>query len=157
MRHSDDQAFETQVDKAIQIYETLQTRHTIIVVGPTGGGKTTVTEALAAGMAVAPINRSVKIHVMNPKAQPVLELYGELDPATREWTDGILSNKFRSLNEPLPASRANEMRWLVFDGDVDAVWIENMNSVMDDNKTLTLPNSERIQLQDYTKLFVETF
>jgi dynein heavy chain, axonemal len=157
MHHSDEAVFETQVNKSIQIYETLGTRHTIIVVGPTGGGKTTVTEALASGMKVDPINRNVKIHVINPKAQNVSELYGNLNQATREWTDGILSNKFRSINEPLPASRSNEMRWLIFDGDVDAVWIEDMNSVMDDNKTLTLPNSERIQLQDYTKLFVEVF
>lgn len=48
-----------------------------------------------------------------------------------------------------------QARYLVFDGDVDAVWVENMNSVMDDNKLLTLPNSERIRVQNHCKLLFE--
>ena len=82
------------------------------------------------------------------------ELYGEMDPETRDWTDGVLSNHFRTLCKPLPPGR-DEVRWIVFDGDVDAVWVENMNSVMDDNKLLTLPNGERIRLVDHCKLLFE--
>ena len=156
MRHDDEESFQRQVDKVIQLYEIVLTRHTTMIVGPTGGGKTVVLQTLQKASGPA-FDKSVKTFTLNPKAQSVNELYGVMDPATRDWTDGMLSKLFRACNEPLPAGRENEVRWIVFDGDVDAVWVENMNSVMDDNKLLTLPNSERIRLQVYCKLLIEVY
>lgn len=89
---------------------------------------------------------------MNPKACTVIELYGMLDPITRDWTDGLLSNIFRDINKP---TDKKERKYILFDGDVDALWVENMNSVMDDNKLLTLANGERIRLQKHCALLVE--
>ena len=132
-----------QLDKVIQLYETLFTRHTTMIVGPTGGGKTACLASLLRAQIIT--GMPSKQFVINPKAQPISELYGNLDPATRDWTDGLLSNIFRDMNKPVPEDKP-ERRYIVYDGDVDAVWVENMNSVMDDNKLLTLPNGERIRL-----------
>jgi len=156
MHHDLDDIFQLQVDKVIQLYEVMLVRHTTMVVGPTGGGKTVVINALARASKPA-FNRNVKVFTLNPKAQTVKELYGVMDPATREWQNGVLSKLFRECNQPLPPGRENEMRWIVFDGDVDAVWVEDMNSVMDDNKLLTLPNGTRTRLEDHCKILVEVF
>lgn len=50
----------------------------------------------------------------------------------------------------------DEEKWIIFDGDMDATWIENMNSVMDDSKELTLA-ADRIKLLPTTKLILESF
>ncbi|XP_022608125.1 dynein heavy chain 10, axonemal [Seriola dumerili] len=139
-----------QVDKVVQMYETMMTRHTTMVVGPTGGGKSVVISTLC--QAQTKLKLQTKMYPLNPKAMSVIELYGVLDPDTRDWTDGILSNIFRDINKP---TDKKERRYILFDGDVDALWVENMNSVMDDNKLLTLANGERIRLQNHCALLFE--
>ncbi|XP_059059014.1 dynein axonemal heavy chain 10 [Achroia grisella] len=139
-----------QVDKVVQLYETMMTRHCSMLVGPTGGGKSVILQTLV--KAQTNLGLPTKLTVLNPKACSVIELYGILDPVTRDWTDGLYSRIFREMNRP---AEKDERRYSLFDGDVDALWIENMNSVMDDNKLLTLANGERIRLAPYCSLLFE--
>lgn len=139
-----------QVDKVVQLYETMLTRHTTMVVGPTCGGKSVVINTLAS--AQTKLGIPTKLYTLNPKERSVIELYGTLDPVSRDWTDGLLSNIFREINKPTDKV---ERKYIVFDGDVDALWVENMNSVMDDNKLLTLANGERIRMQKHCSLLFE--
>ncbi|CAL1680177.1 unnamed protein product [Lasius platythorax] len=141
-----------QVDKVIQLYEVMMTRHSTMLIGPTGGGKTVVIETLC--RAQTHLGKPTKLYILNPKACTVIELYGTLDPTTRDWTDGLLSSIFREINRPLNTGK-DERKYILFDGDVDALWVENMNSVMDDNKLLTLANQERIKMQNHCSLLFE--
>jgi dynein heavy chain len=155
------QPIEDQAQKVVQLMETMETRHTTMVVGPTGSGKTAIIDLLKDERTNP--TRNVVYYLINPKAQGLLELYGVLDPQTREWKDGILSRAFKTANEDLPErgptekAPKSELRWILFDGDVDAVWVENMNSVMDDNKLLTLSNGDRIRLKGFCKLLFEVY
>ena len=76
------------------------------------------------------------VHVahMNPKSVQLNELYGADNPATTEWVDGLLPVVMREC--VTAANETGRFSWLSFDGPVDALWIENMNTVLDDNKKL---------------------
>jgi dynein heavy chain len=153
--HSDEESFLTQVDKVVQLYETMLTRHTTMVVGPTGAGKSVIIDTLAKALKDFLGSTTVR-HVINPKMVTLNELYGVLDPDSRDWTDGLLSRIFKDINVDLVEGKP-EQRWIIYDGDVDAVWVENMNSVMDDNKILTLANGDRIRLLSHCAMLFEVF
>lgn len=70
-----------------------------------------------------------------------LKLLGQIDMDTREWTDGVLTYAARQVvKEPKEIHS-----WIICDGDIDPEWIESLNSVLDDNRLLTMPSGERIQ------------
>jgi len=79
------------------------------------------------------------------------QLYGFINIATREWKDGLLSVVMRDYQN---APDSNP-KWVILDGDLDANWIENMNSVMDDNRLLTLASNERIRMLMNMKMIFE--
>lgn len=83
-------------------------------------------------------------------------LYGVLDPNTREWTDGLFTHIIRKIIDNV-RGETSKRQWVIFDGDVDPEWVENLNSVLDDNKLLTLPNGERLAIPPNVCLHVIFF
>ncbi|XP_037954213.1 dynein beta chain, ciliary [Teleopsis dalmanni] len=135
--------------KIVQLEELFAVRHSVFIIGFAGTGKSEVWKTLNKTYQ----NQKRKPHYndLNPKAVTNDELFGIVNPSTREWKDGLFSIIMRdqaNLGGTGP-------KWIVLDGDIDPMWIESLNTVMDDNKVLTLASNERIALTKEMRLLFE--
>lgn len=148
--------------RVTQLADLLAIRHCVFLMGPTGTGRTECYRVLAKAITkgtdependyLKMVNRKkVYIRDINPKSISTYELYGYVNMATREWKDGLLSKFMREFQD----QPGDDPKWIMLDGDLDANWIESMNSVMDDNRLLTLPSNERIRVLPHMKLVFE--
>jgi dynein heavy chain len=142
--------------KIIQLHETSLVRHGFMVVGAVGCGKTAIFNTLTEARSkvidkITGAQTLYKIVKMNPKAITSAEMYGVVNPVSGEWLSGVFSELWKGANKKSNKSHT----WINCDGPVDAMWIENLNTVLDDNKILTLANNERIPMTDLCKMTFE--
>eukprot|EP00501_MAST-03F_sp_TOSAG23-6_P002568 GSMAST32.ASY1.ANO1.2709.1 assembled CDS len=120
------------IKTVIQLYEMIVVRHGLMVVGPTGGGKSSNIFVLQGALTM--LKEYVSVKYINPKKITMGQLYGNFDPNTHEWHSSL--------------------KWVLFDGPVDTLWIESMNTVLDDNKKLCLNSGEMVALSpEMTMMF----
>ena len=104
----------------------------MMVVGESGSGKSTNIRVLAQSLGALyeekvvdkdGFFKPVDILALNPKSITAGELYGEFNQLTNEWKDGIVPKLVRDCVTAMNEGSENR-KWILFDGPVDAVWIE---------------------------------
>ncbi|KAI9189963.1 hypothetical protein H9P43_001396 [Blastocladiella emersonii ATCC 22665] len=143
------QVEENFILKVVQTEELLVVRHCVFLIGNAATGKSQIWKTLA--RTYNNMGRKCTFADLDPKAVTTDDLFGFINPSTREWKDGLFSSLMRDFaNMP-----GTDPKWIVLDGDIDPGWIESLNTVMDDNKVLTLASNERIPLKPHMRLIFE--
>ena len=146
--------------KVYQLYDTIQVRHGLMLVGPTGGGKTTNWKILQKALTyIARVLKSneqtaVNVEILNPKSITMAQLYGEYKEMN--WQEGIIEKiAEKAISNQYNKEKGTEKYWIMFDGPVDALWIESMNTVLDDNKKLCLSSGKVMILTSFITMMFE--
>lgn len=130
-----------------------------MLVGREMTGKTSVYRVLQGAITMMTLKDEncsefpVETFCMNPKSITHSQLYGQYDSISQEFTDGVLGSIFRRC--VYSADAHCKRRWIVFDGPVDANWIEDMNTLLDENKKLCLMNGEVIRMTNLMNMVFE--
>lgn len=137
--------------KLAQLYHMQRSRLGVMLVGSSGSGKTATLDLMIKNLSYCTYGKADAIQVfrINPKAMLKRDLYGSLDSITREWNDGWFTSIVRQHQ-----TTENHL-FVVFDGEIDPEWVENLNSVLDDNRVFTLPNGERLSLSERFHIIFE--
>ena len=126
----------------------------MFVIGTPGVAKTTIWMNMAE--AFCHLGTETICDIVDPKAVNSDELFGCMNVKTKEWKDGVLSVMMRDMCKCQNKFQKDQaFKWVILDGDVDPMWIESLNTVMDDNKVLTLVSQERIALTASMRLIIE--
>ena len=144
---------DTWMTKILQLFQIQSIHHGVMMVGDSGSGKSAIWKVLIKALQRVEGTEGVW-HIIDSKVMSKEALYGNLDSTTREWTDGLFTSILRKIVDNL-RGEDTKRHWIVFDGDVDPEWVENLNSVLDDNKLLTLPNGERLSLPPNVRILFE--
>lgn len=138
--------------KVVQLEELIHVRHSVFIIGMAGTGKSKILRSL--NKTYQNLKRKPVWQDLNPKAVTNDELFGYINPITREWKDGEcqlvgispvgilksfvcprhVSGLFSSIMRDMANMANDSPKWIVLDGDIDPMWIESLNTVMDDNK-----------------------
>jgi len=152
------------IEKINQLLDTMMVRLGNMIVGQAGSGKTVIYTTLCKALTELGKQKDIPednwycpitTNILNPKSVTKNELYMNKDETTQTWEDGIVAKLMRMAEDEEKEEKALKRRWVIFDGPVDALWIEDMNTVLDDSRKLCLPDSSNIKIPKMMNLIFE--
>ncbi|XP_046144739.1 dynein axonemal heavy chain 12-like isoform X1 [Osmia bicornis bicornis] len=143
--------------KMLQMFELMYIHKGLILIGDPFVGKTEILYVLRDILLTlyeqgVKFGINVKLETIIPSVIDVKRTFGYFDENFKLWKDGICSKMFRSFSE----TDCSNKTWIIFDGPLNNVWIENLYSVLDTNKVLCLESGEKINVVDSVSIIFET-
>lgn len=114
--------------KIMQFNDIMQGHHGVMLVGQSGCGKTAAWQTLLEALKEND-GMDIQYYIMDSKVMSKNDLYGYFDTVTREWTDGLFTSILRRIVDNVRGEQQKK-HWVVFDGDVDSEWVENLNRLV---------------------------
>lgn len=144
-------------EKSLQFYDTLRIRSGIMIIGQPFSGKTVIRLTMAKALSILEEKnlmneKHVLTTILNPKSMTIQQLHGAFESTSNDWCDGVFSINFKQFAN----HKKNCRKWLVLDGPVEVAWMENLKSVLDDNRKLCLMSGDVIHLNESMNLIFET-
>ncbi|KAL3233826.1 hypothetical protein RNJ44_03866 [Nakaseomyces bracarensis] len=137
--------------KVIDLFNIYDVSNSIILLGETEMGKTTALKLLKRHME-RDLDQKISMFYIDPKVLSKRDFFGYFHNITLEWVDGIFTQIIRKcVNED-----DTNHYWIIFDSELDSNYLEALNSMLDDNKLLTLGSGERLKLTTNVKIICET-
>lgn len=79
------------------------------------------------------------------------QLMGSIDDQSADWNDGVLAKTMREF----ASDKSLDWKWIILDSPIDPIWVENLNSVLDESKRLTLTTGETIMMNPTMSILIE--
>ena len=144
----------TWMEKILQLQDLTHQNHGVMVLGGATSGKSAMIAILQRALqSSAPqdtVPETYTLEKLNPKSLTVLQMYGWWSSEPEQWVDGAFSHLCRWRRPPGIST------WIVLDGPIDPLWAENLNTVLDQHKVLTLANGDRIPMKATTRFIFES-
>ncbi|XP_015173622.1 PREDICTED: dynein heavy chain 7, axonemal-like [Polistes dominula] len=143
--------------KCLQMFELMHVQHALILVGGPLTGKTEMLHVMADTFTLLhkwkdDNGAKITLEMINPGIINSNQLFGQYNKELNLWEDGLCTKIFRTF----AASNSSDKKWLIFDGSLSDIWVENLYTVIDSNKFLHLISGERISMTQTMFLIFET-